>query len=97
MQTLNCPNCGAPITGERCEYCGAVFYDWATISDEAPQYIKKLTLDNQELKAAVQHNMELVEKEQLRQELRFRDGIIYGLKYATRCNGVSGGEMKEYN
>lgn len=40
MQSLNCPNCGAPITGERCEYCGAVFYDWATISDEAPAYIK---------------------------------------------------------
>ena len=23
---LNCPNCGAPITGERCEYCGSVLY-----------------------------------------------------------------------
>lgn len=21
----NCPNCGAPITGDRCEYCGTVF------------------------------------------------------------------------
>ena len=21
----NCPNCGAPITGPRCEYCGTVF------------------------------------------------------------------------
>lgn len=26
---LNCPNCGAPITGEYCPYCGSVFYDWA--------------------------------------------------------------------
>ena len=24
---LNCPNCGAPITGGKCEYCGTVFRD----------------------------------------------------------------------
>lgn len=23
----NCPNCGAPITGDKCEYCGTVFMD----------------------------------------------------------------------
>lgn len=23
----NCPNCGAPITKETCEYCGTVFVD----------------------------------------------------------------------
>lgn len=22
----NCPNCGAPITGTNCEYCGTVFH-----------------------------------------------------------------------
>lgn len=22
---LNCPNCGAPITGSKCEYCGTIF------------------------------------------------------------------------
>ena len=26
MET-NCPNCGAPITGIQCEYCGTVFHD----------------------------------------------------------------------
>lgn len=26
-------------------------------------------------------------------ELRYRDGVIYGLKFATRCNGVSGGDV----
>lgn len=24
---INCPNCGAPITGPRCEYCGTQHYD----------------------------------------------------------------------
>lgn len=37
---LNCPNCGAPITGERCEYCGSVFYDWACIDADKPFFIK---------------------------------------------------------
>lgn len=23
----NCPNCGAPITGDKCEYCGTMFRD----------------------------------------------------------------------
>lgn len=26
-KSYNCPNCGAPITGPRCEYCGTWFED----------------------------------------------------------------------
>ena len=29
-------------------------------------------------------------------ELRFRDGIIEGLKFSIRCNGVSGAEVKKW-
>ena len=25
MKDYNCPNCGAPINGDVCEYCGTVF------------------------------------------------------------------------
>ena len=25
LEALNCPNCGAPTDGIRCEYCGSVF------------------------------------------------------------------------
>lgn len=25
MEPTNCPNCGAPIKGGRCEYCGTEF------------------------------------------------------------------------
>lgn len=28
---LNCPNCGAPIKGALCDYCGTVFYDLANV------------------------------------------------------------------
>lgn len=28
----NCPNCGAPISGVKCEYCGTAFIDLVDIS-----------------------------------------------------------------
>ena len=31
MKELNCPNCGAPITGFKCEYCGTQFFDFANM------------------------------------------------------------------
>ena len=37
---LNCPNCGAPITGIKCEYCGTQFIDFATIDMDRPFYIR---------------------------------------------------------
>jgi hypothetical protein len=37
---LNCPNCGAPITAEKCPYCGSVFLDFAAIQVGAPSYVK---------------------------------------------------------
>lgn len=29
----NCPNCGAPITEDKCPYCGTRFYNVSTIED----------------------------------------------------------------
>lgn len=34
------------------------------------------------------------EQAQHRAEIRYRDGIIEGLKFSVRCNGVSGGEVR---
>ena len=39
MSSFNCPNCGAPITGDKCEYCGTHFID-CTMDTEKPFYIK---------------------------------------------------------
>lgn len=39
MEKLNCPNCGAAIQGTKCQYCGTVFYVFASIRDDAPTYI----------------------------------------------------------
>jgi len=32
MKQTNCPNCGATITGPRCEYCGTAFEDYKVIT-----------------------------------------------------------------
>lgn len=37
---LTCPQCGAPITDERCEYCGVIFYDFACVECNKPFYLK---------------------------------------------------------
>ena len=36
MRHTNCPNCGAVITGNRCEYCGTLFYDLTEIDPLKP-------------------------------------------------------------
>ena len=37
---LNCPNCGAPIVGIKCEYCGTQFFDIADIEIGKPGYLR---------------------------------------------------------
>lgn len=37
---FNYPNCGAGISGEKCPYCGTVFYDFASFNLDRPQYVK---------------------------------------------------------
>lgn len=35
----NCPNCGAPIDGIICQYCGTRIYDFINISEDEPVWI----------------------------------------------------------
>lgn len=39
-EKLNCPNCGMPITGATCEYCGTVFYDFANVELNKAGYLR---------------------------------------------------------
>lgn len=54
---------------------------------------EKLKAELEEARLAVEHNRHVAEEHQLKYELHYRDGVIYGMKYALRCNGVSGGEV----
>ena len=44
-----CPNCGAPIVGFECPYCGATFYDFASLSFDKPVFIRYRNTDGQVL------------------------------------------------
>ena len=37
---LNCPNCGAPITGLSCDYCGTQFFNIADMEVGKPGYLR---------------------------------------------------------
>ena len=39
-ENLNCPNCGAPITQEKCPYCGTMFWDFSSIDPDRENRIK---------------------------------------------------------
>lgn len=43
---LNCPNCGAPIRGAECEYCGTLFYDFAQLEVGKAGYVRLKVGDN---------------------------------------------------
>lgn len=55
---------------------------------------RKLEEQNQKLKDADEtlKQKEMSERNLL-EGLRYRDGVIDGLKFALRCNGISGGEV----
>lgn len=63
---------------------------------ECHDYIAKLEAECKELKERLDETEHAIKRneEQYKGELMFRDGVIYGLKYAIRCNGVSGGEVQ---
>lgn len=36
----NCPNCGAPVNGYECAYCGTMFFNFIDIEPNAPVYFR---------------------------------------------------------
>ena len=54
---------------------------------------EKLELELREARLAAERSRHVAEENQLKSELHYRDGVIYGMKYAIRCNGVSGGDV----
>lgn len=36
----NCPNCGAPIEGVKCPYCGTLLLDFADLDIDKPSYVR---------------------------------------------------------
>lgn len=49
-----------------------------------------LRKENDELSAMIKLNEDIIKEKQHKNELRYRDGIIYGLKYAIRYHRTGG-------
>lgn len=58
-EQLNCPNCGAPITGSTCDYCGSLFYDFANLELRKPSYLRLKTDDTLNIFRAVTQSVTL--------------------------------------
>lgn len=39
-ESTNCPNCGAPLEGVQCKFCGTYLYNVADLSAEKPTFIR---------------------------------------------------------
>lgn len=59
QERLNCPNCGAPITSEKCEYCGTLFYDFANIKLDEVCYLRMKIGDSLYIFKAVPRNISI--------------------------------------
>lgn len=71
-----------PTPEENDPYCDA----FAERNKELVAQCEELQRVNTELNATI---------EVLRSRLRYTEGLAEGLKFSIRCNGVSGGEVKE--
>ena len=58
-EKLNCPNCGAAITGAKCEYCGTIFYDFANIELYKAGYLRMKIGDALNIFKAVPTNISI--------------------------------------
>lgn len=68
-------------------------------SKEWKMQLKELQCEVEDYKTAMKDWEAKFEKAEyewgVKAELNFRQGVINGLKYAMRCNGVSGGEVRD--
>lgn len=52
-KTLNCPNCGAVITGSKCEYCGTVFETKNLINLKGDNFKIELNVNGEDILAYI--------------------------------------------
>ena len=60
MKTItNCLNCGAPLHGDVCKYCGTTYYDFSSMEINKPCYLKIKFDDKNIIFKAVPTNIDI--------------------------------------
>ena len=59
-----------------------------------PEELKKMEDEYREMRAKIAYLEEQLKDKHMEREMARFTGIIEGLKFAIRCNGVSGAEVK---
>ena len=80
----NCPNCGAPIEGARCAYCGTVFYDFSNIEIGKTSYLRMRLGDAVSVFEAVPEQIDITatgNKERL-----WADGKVFEIQTTPEYN-----------
>ena len=80
MNHLNCPNCGAPIDGDKCEYCGTSFINTLSFDMNNTQYLKIRIGDNTVITKVYLENMTVNYEPYDYCEARDMDGRIVKIK-----------------
>lgn len=52
-KTINCPNCGAVITGSKCEYCGTIFETKNLINLKGDNFKIELNVNGEDILAYI--------------------------------------------
>ena len=91
MKEFNCPNCAAPITGDTCQYCGAVFLDFAAIQINKPSYIK-FRVDDEDVS-----NIYLMKLTVNELEFKMNSNIIDAMGYKNRLLAMINNKTLEVN
>lgn len=73
----NCPNCGAPIVGARCEFCGTVFYDFTNFEIGTKCYLRIKVGDTVHVFDAIPEFFKLEASKQ--DETLWANGEIYAI------------------
>ena len=73
-----------------------MYYSYANEGNNVcePDEIRTLTEENKKLKEQVEGLEKRIRDLMHAREVAYSDGVIAGLKFSIRCNGVSGNEVK---
>jgi coenzyme F420-reducing hydrogenase delta subunit len=87
--------CAVTDGNAKCEMEHRQLAEWLKELAAAEDRIRKLEEELKDERHANEVLEHLAENRELKNKVAYTDGVIYGLKYSIRCNGVSGNDIRD--